>query len=332
MSSLSTMLSSHAPHHLFSPKYQQQGQQAHLQDPMSAGASSSAHQVQVMAAQTSVAQRDHYNRIAAANNSGLGAIGGGVGAVGPPPGVRGTLGGELGPRRCAISVAAFFGCHKNRLMTFNSGIFVLWPLWLPTSLLQPIFVFGLVRFKSPDPCFAFFAMPTCPSPIYSFYRNPAEPSHRETLHTELRLSNKNLLSWLGHQSRDSDANNGIMSAFSATAMGVASQALGGTGSNGNGAGTGSTGHGGGGGHNLGRPSAGLSNSSEDSKVLNVVAELLDGSSREQALLELSKKREQVEELPLIIWHSFGKFCHVAVELFAKTAHGDFSGIRDWRRT
>lgn len=45
---------------------------------------------------------------------------------------------------------------------------------------------------------------------------------------------------------------------------------------------------------------------ENRRVLNWVAELLEGSSRETALMELSKKREQVPELALIIWHSFGE--------------------------
>jgi hypothetical protein len=33
--------------------------------------------------------------------------------------------------------------------------------------------------------------------------------------------------------------------------------------------------------------------------------LLDPNRREAALMELSKKREQVPELALVIWHSFG---------------------------
>lgn len=45
---------------------------------------------------------------------------------------------------------------------------------------------------------------------------------------------------------------------------------------------------------------------ENRRVLGWVAELLTGPSRETALMELSKKREQVPELALIIWHSFGK--------------------------
>ena len=34
---------------------------------------------------------------------------------------------------------------------------------------------------------------------------------------------------------------------------------------------------------------------------------MNGNSRETALMELSKKREQVPELALIIWHSFGRW-------------------------
>lgn len=46
---------------------------------------------------------------------------------------------------------------------------------------------------------------------------------------------------------------------------------------------------------------------ESNRVIGWVAELLNGSSRETALMELSKKREQVPELALIIWHSFGGY-------------------------
>lgn len=45
---------------------------------------------------------------------------------------------------------------------------------------------------------------------------------------------------------------------------------------------------------------------EDQKVYGWIAELISGGSRETALLELSKKREQVEDLALILWHSFGE--------------------------
>ena len=46
-------------------------------------------------------------------------------------------------------------------------------------------------------------------------------------------------------------------------------------------------------------------SEENRKVFIWVAELLDPNRREAALMELSKKREQVPELALVIWHSFG---------------------------
>lgn len=46
-------------------------------------------------------------------------------------------------------------------------------------------------------------------------------------------------------------------------------------------------------------------SEEDQKVYTWISELISGGGRETALLELSKKREQVEDLALILWHSFG---------------------------
>lgn len=48
-------------------------------------------------------------------------------------------------------------------------------------------------------------------------------------------------------------------------------------------------------------------SDESRKVFIWVAELLDPNRRETALMELSKKREQVPELALVIWHSFGMY-------------------------
>lgn len=44
---------------------------------------------------------------------------------------------------------------------------------------------------------------------------------------------------------------------------------------------------------------------ENRRVLGWIADLLNEDTREAALLELSKKREQVPELALILWHSFG---------------------------
>lgn len=44
---------------------------------------------------------------------------------------------------------------------------------------------------------------------------------------------------------------------------------------------------------------------EESKIVEWIVQLLDQSTREQALLELSKKREQFPQLALILWHTFG---------------------------
>ena len=52
-------------------------------------------------------------------------------------------------------------------------------------------------------------------------------------------------------------------------------------------------------------------SDDNRRVLGWVAELLNGNSRETALMELSKKREQVPELALIIWHSFGMYSYIS---------------------
>ena len=46
-------------------------------------------------------------------------------------------------------------------------------------------------------------------------------------------------------------------------------------------------------------------SEDNRKVLEWIAQVLNANTREAALLELSKKREQVPELALILWHSFG---------------------------
>lgn len=51
--------------------------------------------------------------------------------------------------------------------------------------------------------------------------------------------------------------------------------------------------------------AGRSTTEEDPKVYQWILELMQGGNRETALLELSKKREQVDDLALILWHSVG---------------------------
>lgn len=44
---------------------------------------------------------------------------------------------------------------------------------------------------------------------------------------------------------------------------------------------------------------------EEHKVYGLVIDLLNPDKREGALLELSKKREQYDDLALVLWHSFG---------------------------
>ena len=46
---------------------------------------------------------------------------------------------------------------------------------------------------------------------------------------------------------------------------------------------------------------------EDGKIYSLVIDLMDPNTRESALLELSKKREQYDDLALVLWHSFGEF-------------------------
>ncbi|KAH9840122.1 Rcd1-domain-containing protein [Rhodofomes roseus] len=52
-------------------------------------------------------------------------------------------------------------------------------------------------------------------------------------------------------------------------------------------------------------SPGLMAVHEETKIYGLVIDLLDGNTRETALLELSKKREQYDDLALVLWHSFG---------------------------
>lgn len=50
---------------------------------------------------------------------------------------------------------------------------------------------------------------------------------------------------------------------------------------------------------------GQATQNDDAKIYQLVINLLDPAEREVALLDLSKKREQYEDLALILWHSFG---------------------------
>jgi CCR4-NOT transcription complex subunit 9 len=45
---------------------------------------------------------------------------------------------------------------------------------------------------------------------------------------------------------------------------------------------------------------------EEGKLFQLVIDLMDPNTREAALLELSKKREQYDDLAMILWHSFGE--------------------------
>ncbi|KAF9875994.1 cell differentiation family protein [Colletotrichum karsti] len=62
---------------------------------------------------------------------------------------------------------------------------------------------------------------------------------------------------------------------------------------------------------------GHDNISEDNRrTMSYIADLLNESTRETALLELSKKREQVPELALILWHSFGVMTSLLQEIIS----------------
>ena len=57
-------------------------------------------------------------------------------------------------------------------------------------------------------------------------------------------------------------------------------------------------------------SSGLSSSGSDASVSSEriacwITELLSSSTRENALMELSRKREKVIDLAVLLWHSFG---------------------------
>ncbi|GJJ11542.1 Cell differentiation protein rcd1 [Clathrus columnatus] len=55
---------------------------------------------------------------------------------------------------------------------------------------------------------------------------------------------------------------------------------------------------------------------EEVKIYALVVELLDSNTREGALLELSKKREQFDDLALVLWHSFGVMAALLQEIVA----------------
>ncbi|EOD51849.1 putative cell differentiation protein rcd1 [Neofusicoccum parvum] len=55
---------------------------------------------------------------------------------------------------------------------------------------------------------------------------------------------------------------------------------------------------------------------ENRRVLEWIAQLMNPQTRETALLELSKKREQVPELAMILWHSFGVMTSLLQEIIS----------------
>lgn len=57
-------------------------------------------------------------------------------------------------------------------------------------------------------------------------------------------------------------------------------------------------------------------SEDNRRVLQWVADLMEPSRRETALMELSKKREQVPELALVLWHSFGVMTSLLQEIIS----------------
>jgi len=59
---------------------------------------------------------------------------------------------------------------------------------------------------------------------------------------------------------------------------------------------------------------GVSPSHEEGKLFSLVIDLMDPNTRETALLELSKKREQYDDLAMILWHSFGAYLLLVLRL------------------
>ena len=45
----------------------------------------------------------------------------------------------------------------------------------------------------------------------------------------------------------------------------------------------------------------------DANLISLISDLTSTSTRELALIELSKKREMIDDLAPLLWHSFGMF-------------------------
>lgn len=65
---------------------------------------------------------------------------------------------------------------------------------------------------------------------------------------------------------------------------------------------------------------------EEQKVYGLVIDLLNPEKRESALLELSKKREQYDDLALVLWHSFGACCALIRYALLNISHRYYAGI------
>ncbi|KAK4956987.1 RNA-binding protein, CCR4-NOT complex subunit Rcd1 [Elasticomyces elasticus] len=65
---------------------------------------------------------------------------------------------------------------------------------------------------------------------------------------------------------------------------------------------------------FGGPDQGMTE--ENRRVLEWIAQMMNANTRETALMELSKKREQVPELALILWHSFGVMTSLLQEIIS----------------
>lgn len=57
-------------------------------------------------------------------------------------------------------------------------------------------------------------------------------------------------------------------------------------------------------------------SQDERRILEWIAQLMSPATRETALLELSKKREQFPQLALILWHSFGVMTSLLQEIIS----------------
>ncbi len=90
----------------------------------------------------------------------------------------------------------------------------------------------------------------------------------------------------------------------------------------------------GGDHNSGFNAPDQGMSAEERRILEWIVQLMNPNSRESALLELSKKREQFPQLALILWHSFGTLLFTPIAIFGLKSNSrrhDISAPRNYLR-